>query len=102
TSKFHIALTIDTRKNIMTCGLYIHGSVADFAYKALLQQKDEIENEYDCQLEWMELPDSEASRIMVVKDCDVKNNEMWGEYCRWVKENAENFHKVFSRRVKSL
>lgn len=102
TSNAHLSLTVNSKENHLTCGLYIKGKKAKAAYSELHEQKQLIERELGADLEWRELPHRQASRILQVKEGDFENREKWAEYFSWLRNRSEAFYKVFGKRVALL
>lgn len=96
----HISMTINTQDNKMSCEIYIPD--AKEVYKGLFVQKDIIEKELSEKLEWMELPLKKASRIKISKEADFSKTDDWEIYFKWLKNEAELFHKVFSKHIKKV
>ena len=101
-SKFHISLTLNSIKQKIGCELYIKSEVAKKAFKYLYKDKEEIESELNAEIEWMELPNKGASRIVQYRSGNFKDKEDWLSLFAWLKERAEAFHKTFSERVRNL
>jgi hypothetical protein len=51
------------------------------------------------ELEWMELPDATASRILLTYKGNPKDRKRWGEYFNWCTETVEKFNKAFKQFV---
>jgi hypothetical protein len=62
-SRFVIRATISTEKERVGVELYIYGDVDKAAFRALVGQKDAIEDEIGERLDWQELPANKACRI---------------------------------------
>ena len=45
----------------------------------------------DTEIIWMPPPDKKASRIITKFQCDVKNEEMWDSYFKWIIDTGETF-----------
>ncbi|MHA2366687.1 MAG: DUF4268 domain-containing protein, partial [Candidatus Hodarchaeales archaeon] len=60
-SKSHISLTVSTQKKVIGCEIYIPDSMDH--YHELLKFKEELENELNEKLEWMEIKGKKSSRI---------------------------------------
>jgi hypothetical protein len=95
TSRCHIALTINTQKGYIGCELYIRNDKSLF--DILYNNKVEIEKAIGSELEWMELPDATASRILITKKCDPKNRQNWEEYFLWCVQSVEKFSTAFKQ-----
>jgi hypothetical protein len=94
-SNSHIDLTINTKQNLIGCEIYIPES-KDY-YKHLFSNKEQIEKELGINLQWMELPEKKASRILVTKSFDFSEENQWQEAFKWLKEQAEKFQQTFSK-----
>jgi len=90
----HICMTINTKRDIMTCELYITDS--KYLFQKLLEDRNIIEARLSETLQWNELPGKKACRIKLIRDAEVTTEEKWVEYFSWLKEKAENFQEVFS------
>ncbi len=95
TSRCHIALTLNTQKGYVGCEIYIRNDKPLF--DTFLKNKSEIEKELETQLEWMELPDATASRVLLVLNGNPKDKQRWGEYFKWCISSVEKFSKVFKK-----
>lgn len=96
-SDCHIALTINSRDDLLTCDIYIPGNKD--LYQEFLAQKDKIENELSEKLEWMELPDKKASRLRLSIPGDFTNESKWDIYFSWLLGVAEKFKVVFPKYI---
>lgn len=95
-----LGVTANKQANEIGCEIYFFD--AKEVFYALEKYKDNIEQQLNCQLVWMELPTKKASRIKVVKICDLENSDNWDEYFEWFLESAEAFQKVFSKYVQMV
>ena len=68
----------------------------DLYYK-FHDNKDAIEKEMGVSLEWNELPNKKASRILVYKDVDFDNKEQWSEQFDWMMDMAIKMKKAFKK-----
>lgn len=48
-------------------------------------------------LEWNELPNKKASRILVYKDVDFDNKDSWSEQFDWMMDIALKMKKTFKK-----
>jgi hypothetical protein len=71
-------------------------------FRELHQQKDEIEREIGEPLDWREMPNKKASRIVVFKAADGYKEETWGEQFAWMQEKLEAFDRAFRPRLAKL
>ena len=97
-SNAHIALTVNSQSEQMTCEIYIPDS--KWLFSALLEIKESIENELSEQLVWEELLEKKASRIKLISNGVLSNQENWGQYHSWLLENVLKFQTVFSKHIK--
>ncbi len=93
TSRCHIALTINTQKGYVGCEVYIRNDKALF--DNFHKNKEKIEAAIGSELEWMELPDATASRILITKKGNPKDRKQWDDYYAWCVETVEKFSVTF-------
>lgn len=93
TSRCHIALTINTQKGYVGCEVYIRNDKALF--DTFYKNKDQIESVIGSDLEWMELPDATASRILLTKKGNPKDRKQWDDYYNWCVVTVEKFTQAF-------
>lgn len=93
TSRCHIALTVNTQKGYVGCEVYIRNDKA--LYETFYRNKDKIESTVGAELEWMELPDATASRILLTKKGNPKDRKQWDEYYSWCVATVEKFNLAF-------
>ena len=97
-SNAHIALTVNSQSEQMTCEIYIPDSKQLFS--ALFENKEKIEKELSEELVWEELPQKKASRIKLINKGNFSSQENWDKYHLWLFEKVTNFQKVFSKYIK--
>lgn len=66
-------------------------------YHKLYAQKANIENEMGLKLDWNELPNKKASRIIVYKSADFDNKNDWPKQFDWMMDMAIRMKKVFKK-----
>ena len=66
-------------------------------YQALYEKKESIEREIGCALEWRELPDKKASRILMIKPVDFDDKATWVSQFDWLMETTTKFKTVFKK-----
>jgi hypothetical protein len=93
TSKCHIALTLNTQKSYVGCEVYIRNDQPLF--DRFHSQKEKIEKVIGAELEWMELPDATASRIILTHQGNPKDKKRWDEYFNWCISTVEKFTAAF-------
>ena len=98
TSRGHIALTQNSQKKYVGCELFIRNDKELF--DQLFKQKQQIEKELGFEVEWMELPDATASRILVTHKGNPRERNLWPEFNEWLVKTAESFGRVFIKYIK--
>ena len=68
-------------------------------YHRLHESKSEIEKEMGIALEWKELPEKKASRIMVHKTADFDNKDEWPEQFDWMMDMAMRMKRSFKKYI---
>jgi len=95
----HISLIVHKREQYCSVEIYIPNSKE--LYSKLEEQKEVIERETNLRYEWMELPNKQASRIMVkYQPFTLGNSEQWNEYFQWLYETIETMKPVFIKHIK--
>lgn len=64
-------------------------------FKHFYSKKDEIESSIGEKLDWRELPDKKASRIILEKKVDLKNKDNWKSQFEWMREIGIKFYDAF-------
>lgn len=59
--------------------------------------KEQIETEMGMELDWRELPDKKASRILITHSADFEDKDNWPEQFDWVMDVALKMKKAFKR-----
>ena len=68
-------------------------------FNALIAEKEQIEAEFGCELDWQFLDD----RIALYHDgADIHSKSSWKEINLKLAESVANFKKVFRERLKAL
>lgn len=98
TSKAHIALTVNTQENLITCQVYVPREKQLF--ESLLRKRKAIERELGEKLSWERLPRKKASRIKLAHKADFHEESKWESYFEWLLETAERFHQVFQKEIR--
>lgn len=98
-SDAHVALTVNSRENLLGCEVYISRNKDLFNF--LLNRKDEIEEEIGAKLEWVDA--AVASRIVMKKNVsDVFSQNEAESYFLWLHEKTVLFQKVFGKYFKEF
>ena len=98
-SDAHVALTIDTRKNLLGCEIYINRNKDLFHF--LQERKVDIEKEIGEPAEWVDA--AVASRITIKKEVpDVFSQSETENYFTWLYEKTTLFQEVFDRHFREF
>ena len=68
-------------------------------FQKLLQHKDEIEADIGFSLDWRELPDKKASRILIEKPVNLDNPDEWNSQFDWIADTCIRFKKAFKKYI---
>lgn len=102
-SNFHMAGTINTLEERIAVELYLGGADAKKHFAQLFAEKEVIDKAIGGALEWMELPNRKASRILQPRaNSNIKHRANWPEQHKWMLDTFERFDTVFRPRVKAL
>lgn len=66
-------------------------------YKVLYSHKEEIEANMGMELDWRELPEKKASRILVTHPAEFDNKDKWSEQFDWAMDVAMKMKKAFKK-----
>jgi hypothetical protein len=99
TAKAHTAALLITRDNNIAVELAINSDDAKDVYRELLQQRSEIEQVIGDVLDWREMPDKKASRIVLFKEADAYKENYWPEQFAWLRDRLEAFDRAFRPRL---
>jgi len=98
-SEAHVALTINSRENLLGCEIYISRNKELFNF--LQERKEEIEKEIGEQTEWVNA--AVASRIKIKKEIsDLFSQSEAENYFAWLYEKTVLFQKVFGRHFREF
>lgn len=81
-SACHIAVSQIQKRDELVVELYINEDKELF--RALIQNKDDIESIIGFSLDWRELPDKKASRILMTHSAELSNQSKWSEQFDWL------------------
>ena len=94
-SQAKLSVTINSKEKLVAVEVYINDS-KDLFHK-LYARKDEIESMLGMKLDWQELPDKKASRIIVTHTGDFASGLDADGLISWITETADSFAKVFPK-----
>ncbi len=83
-SEYHMAFLMNTQKNILAIEVYISNNKE--LYHEFYAEKDKIEQKAGVKLDWRELPERKASRILYETSADFKMTDKWNEQFDWIME----------------
>lgn len=90
-----LAATVNTRDGLVGMELYIYRDTELFL--ELQSRKADIEAKLGYALDWQELPERIASRIIVTRAGDFQDPALQDELVKWLFEKAEDFTRVFKK-----
>jgi len=94
-SAYHLAMSQLRARSALAVELYI--SEDKELFRSLYQHKDAIEQECGFTLDWRELPEKKASRILIEKKFDLEAKEKWPEQFEWLKQVTSQMKAVFKK-----
>lgn len=102
-SYFNMAALVNTPENRIGVEVYMTGPLGKKHFKRLEAQRAETEKEIGQKLDWRELPQKDASRILLLReDTNIKDKAAWPEQHQWLADALERFDKVFRPRIQAL
>lgn len=96
-SEAHIALTINTKEQLLACEIYINDDKEMFNF--FLEKKDQIEKEIGASLEWKEA-DKACRIIQKLPGFSMENKGQMSEYFKWSIDRIGVFGKVFGQYIR--
>ena len=96
-SAYHLDILTLKNRNAVSVELYISDDKAIF--QQLFQHKDEIEAEIGFALDWRELPDKKASRILIEKPVNLDDHDEWHSQFDWIIDTCIKFKKAFKKFI---
>lgn len=92
-SEYHMSFLMNTQKNILAVEISITNNKELFHEFYL--EKEKIELKAGVKLDWRELPERKASRILYETNVDFKNKDKWNEQFDWIMEYGVKIAKAF-------
>lgn len=92
-SEFHFSFLLNTVRNVITVECYITNNKDMF--HQFYSNKEKIESIVGTTLDWRELPERKASRILIEKQVNLKDKNQWEKQFDWMKEMGIKFYKAF-------
>jgi hypothetical protein len=102
-SGFGLNLTASFQNQRLGVEIYIQCADAKLLFRKILEQKVEIENKLGFTVEWQELPNAQASRIVVYRrDCPLEDESRWDDYVDWFISHMRIMKSVFQPVIKNI
>lgn len=98
-SVYDICLRAVKTENLLVVELYIRGDKD--LYHQLFEKQNAIEQELGVTLDWRELPEKKASRIMLTRQVNFDDRSAWNAQFDWMMEMALKFKK-YSRSTYNM
>ena len=68
-------------------------------FRSLYERKSEIEADVGAELDWRELPERKASRILIKKDANLTDEQEWPQQFEWVMDKLVKMKKAFKKHI---
>ena len=94
-SACHIGVTQIQKRSAIGVELYINDDKELF--KNLFEHKEEIESDMGMVLDWRELPERKASRILLEKNVQLGDREEWSEQFAYIMDVLLKMRKTFKK-----
>lgn len=99
----HLAATVNSRESRVNMEVYIDHANSKAMFAQLLAQREAIEEELGVTLDWQELPEGHACRILWRRpDSPAEDESQWPTYFAWLEDAALRMTGVFRQRVREL
>ena len=98
TSLCHLSINQIQKRNELNIEIYIDNN-KEF-YAKLEADKELIEQTIDERLDWRELPNRKASRIILAREADFSDKTKWEEQFAWIVEKALKLVPVIKKYAK--
>jgi len=102
-SGFNYTAIINTRSDYIGAEVYISHANSKALFGELYKEKKNIEEQLGFDMDWQELPNKHACRIIATKpDSPLSDESKWSEYFEWLRVTLEKLDKVFRPIIKAL
>ncbi|ORU00082.1 hypothetical protein D081_1176 [Anaerovibrio sp. JC8] len=81
-SAYHLAVLQIQKRNELDVEIYINDDKSLFY--TLFKNKEQIEQEIGMELEWLELPNKKASRVLIKKNVNYDDKTQWAGQFEWL------------------
>lgn len=95
TSKANVTFTFNSRQSQVSCELYIKND--EQLYQKIKEDEVDLKGKLGADLQFWELPDSAAFRIIKHYHGDPTDQTKWPEYFEWLIQNGQLFQKTFKK-----
>ncbi len=100
---FSLMGTINMSDNRLSAIVNIDSATPKEHFRALLDDRAAIENDFGGALDWRELPDRNSSRIVVTNEnCDPRDEGRWDDYVGWMSDALLRLNRTFRDRIEKL
>lgn len=102
-SNFYLSASVNSVEDFIVASLILDGPLARGHFRALFQDKEDIERELGVPLDWREIRGSKSSQIAArLTETDPTKESDWGRQHEWLRDRLEALHRVLGPRVKTL
>ncbi|MBK7731182.1 MAG: DUF4268 domain-containing protein [Gammaproteobacteria bacterium] len=99
----HLSATVNSKENRLGMEVYIDHQNSKSMFKQLETKRASIEEALNVNLQWNELPDGHACRILQVRpDSPLEDESKWAEYFAWLEDAALKMSEIFRPLIKEL
>ena len=96
-SAYHLDILALKKRNAISVEFYISDDKS--IYQKLVPHKMEIETDIGFALDWRELPDKKASRIIIEKPVNLDKRDEWNDQFDWIADTCIRFKRAFKKYV---
>lgn len=68
-------------------------------FRSLYERKEEIEADVGAKLDWRELPEKKASRILIKRNANLTDEQEWPQQFEWIMDNLVRMKKAFKKYI---
>ena len=100
---FILSATASQKDSRLGVEVYINATDSKSRFAQLVAQRERIEGDLGFALDWQELPDAHACRIVIYRaDSPLDDESRWGEYLDWMVGHIVKLDAVFRPAIKRL
>ena len=98
-----LEVLINTKENSIGVGVYLKSDNAKDDFASLYEDREEIERATGCKLDWRELPERVASRVVLMRqESPLEDKTQWNVYHSWIRAHLDLLDGAFRARLKEL